>query len=312
MMPQGTKFVGVDVSKAELEVCGLGEARSRRIKNRPEGWARLIKELPAGAVVGIEPSGGYERGVVRALLVAGVDVRWADPGRVRALARALGAPAKTDAIDAQLIAHFVAHAGGRPVRLDPEREQLRDLLAARSAAIETANLLKAQAEALEPGPGRAALDRLQAASRQEAINLTGAATDLIGACPALAQPWRLLQSAPGVGPQVAAELLAHMPELGAVSRKAIAKLAGLAPFIRESGAWRGKAVCSGGRPRPRQLLYLAAMAAIRACAQLKARFERLVAKGKPKMVALNACMRSLLTALNAMIRDQRPWTPASL
>ena len=149
--------------------------------------------------------------------------------------------------------------------------------------------------------------RLQAAASHEAVGLTRAAMDLIVACPALTQPWRLLQSAPGVGPIVAAGLLADMPELGRISRKAIAKLAGLAPYIRESGAWRGKAVCSGGRSRPRQLLYLAAMSARRASPTIKAFFERLTANGKPKMVALTACMRKLLTALNAMIRDGQAW-----
>lgn len=310
-MPQDQVVVGLDVSKGELEVRQLDQAKSRRVRNGPDGWKRLIAQLPTGAVVGIEPSGGYERGVVRALLKAGFDVRWADPARVRALGRALGAPAKTDAIDAELIARYVAHTGGRPVRIDPDRERLRDLLAARSAALEAANKLKAQAQTLEDGPGRDALLRLQAAARQQAVELTATATSLARNCPRLAQSWRLLQSAPGVGPLVAAELLAHMPELGQVSRKPIAKLAGLAPFIRESGAWRGRAVCSGGRSRPRRLLYLAAMAAIRASAQLRARFQRLVANGKPKMLALTACMRSLLTALNAMIRDQRPWAPAS-
>lgn len=309
-MPQEIEFVGVDVSKADLEVRGLGEARSRRVQNRPEGWARLIQSLPAGVVVGVEPSGGYERGLVRALLAAGVQVRWAEPARVRALARALGTPAKTDAIDAELIARYVCHTGGRPVKVDPDREKLRDLLAARSAAIDTANRLKAQAEALERGPGREVLEQLQSAAREAAVSLTRAAMDLITACDALEQPWRLLQTAPGVGPLVAGELLAHMPELGSISRKPIAKLAGLAPYIRESGAWKGRATCSGGRPRPRQLLYLAAMSAIRASPQLKARFQGLVARGKPKMVALTACMRSLLTALNAMLRDQRPWAPA--
>jgi len=309
-MPQDQVVVGLDVSKDELEVRQLDQSKSRGVKNRPDGWKRLIDQLPAGAVVGIEPSGGYERGVVRALLKAGFDVRWADPARVRALARALGAPAKTDAIDAELIARYVAHTGGRPARIDPDRQRLRDLLAARSAALEAANTLKAKARTLEDGPGRDALQRLERAARQEAADLTAAAMSQVGACPRLAEPWRLLQSAPGVGPLVAAELLAHMPELGQVSRKPIAKLAGLAPFIRESGAWRGRAVCAGGRTRPRQLLYLAAMAAIRASAHLRGRFQRLIANGKPKMVALTACMRSLLTALNAMIRDQRPWAPA--
>lgn len=311
-MPQGSCFVGVDVAKVELEVRILGEPKSRRWKNRPDGWRALIRSLPAGAVVGVEPSGGYERGLVRSLLEAGVEVRWADPGRVRALARALGAPAKTDAIDAELIARYLQHAGGRPVTRHLERERLRELMAARSAALEAAGRLKAQAEALEEPLAGDALRRIEAQARQEAIALAAAAMQLIHASAELEQPWRLLQTAPGVGPLVAAELLAHMPELGSISRKPIAKLAGLAPYIRESGAWRGRATCSGGRSRPRQLLYLAAMSALRACPRTRCFFQRLVSNGKPKMVALNACMRKLLTALNAMLRDQRPWNPAMI
>ena len=297
----------MDVSKADLDVRDLGQAKSRRVKNRPEGWKRLIGSLPAGAVVGVEPSGGYERGLVRALLKAGVDVRWADPSRVRALAKALGTPAKTDPIDAELIGRYIAHTGGRAVQIDPDRERLREVLAARSAAQQMAERLQAQATALDPGPGRQALERLQTAARREVVALTRAAMALIAACPTLTQPWRLLQSAPGVGPIVAAGMLADMPELGRISRKAIAKLAGLAPYIRESGVWRGKAVCSGGRTRPRSLLYMAAMAARRASPSIKAFFERLTASGKPKMVALNACMRKLLTALNAMLRTGQAW-----
>jgi transposase len=307
MMPRETAFVGVDVSKADLDVRVLGEARSRRVKNRPEGWARLIALLPVGAVVGVEPSGGYERGLVRALVAAGVEVRWADPGRVRALARALGIPAKTDTIDAELIARYVASTGGRPVRIDPDRDRLGDLLAARSAALDAAVRLRAQAEAQGEGPGRQALAHLADHAQEQALNLTQAALQLIAACPALSQSWKLLQTAPGVGPIVAAGLLADMPELGHVSRKTIAKLAGLAPYTRQSGAWRGKATCSGGRSRPRRLLYLAAMAAVRTSPSAKAFFQRLVSNGRPKMVALTACMRKLLTILNAIVRDQRPW-----
>jgi transposase len=312
MMPQEKLIVGVDVSKAQLEVHDLAQGRGRRLKNTPTGWKQLIAGLPHGAVVGIEPSGGYESGVVRALLQAGADVRWTDPHRVRALAKAMGAPAKTDAIDAEMIALYVTHTGGRPVEIHPQQDALRELLTARSAALDTANRLKAQAAMLEPGPARLALGRIEAAARQEVLGLTRAAIDLVKEHAELTQPWRLLQTAPGIGPLAAAELLAHLPEIGRIDRKAIAKLTGLAPYVRESGAWRGRATCSGGRPRPRQLLYLAVMSALRCCPSIKARFDRLVAGGKPKMVALTACMRQLITALNAMLRDQKPWEPAAV
>jgi transposase len=308
MMPQEAVFVGVDVAKRTLEVCGQDEAQSWQAPNGPVGWSRLVKRWSGRPVViGIEPSGGYEAGLVRALLAAGIAVRWCDPARVRALARALGAPAKTDAIDARVIARYVAETGGRPVQLDEDRQILREILAARSAALDAGRRLASQAEGLSPGGPRRRLERLAAEAAETAQALKQELLEAIRDRPALEAQWRLLQTAPGVGALVAAELLAAMPELGRVSGKAIAKLAGLAPFIRQSGAWRGKATCSGGRPRPRCALYLAAMASLRASKGLRPAYERLVSNGKPRMVALVACMRRLLVALNAMMAEQSPW-----
>jgi transposase len=307
-MPQERLFVGVDVSKRELEISEGDGAKTFTVPNTAKGWARLAgrwRDRPF--VVGLEPSGGYERGLVRALLANGIDVRWADPRRVRALAQALGAPAKTDPIDAAMIRLFVQQAGGSPVELHPDREALRDLLAGRQAAQETSLRLRLQAEALPEGPARAALERIAELAKTETKALTRQALDAIQKSPGLAPAWRLLQTAPGIGPIVAAELLATMPELGHVSGKAIAKLAGLAPFIRQSGTWNGRASCSGGRPRPRRCLYLAAMACLRANNGLRPVYEALLAKGKPRMVALTACMRRLLVTLNAMMAQQSPY-----
>jgi transposase len=301
-------FVGIDVSRRDLEILVSGEARSWKTANDAAGWARLVK-LWRGrpVVVGLEPSGGYEQGLVWALKEAGVDVRWTDPGRVRALARALGAPAKTDEIDVAMIRRFVAETGGRPVQLDPARRALREIISARSAAQDAAERLAQQASGLGPGRPRERLEDLARQAEAEAMALTGELLDALRSDPQLGGLWRLLQTAPGVGPLVAAALIADMPELGRVSGKAIAKLAGLAPFIRQSGAWRGKATCSGGRPRPRRNLYLAAMAALRAKNGLRPIYDRLIAAGKPRMVALVACMRRLLVALNAMAAQQSPW-----
>lgn len=307
-MPQQQMIVGIDVSSRELEIRSLHEARSWQVANDPRGWARLVRSWTGQpVVVGVEPSGGYEQGLVRALVEAGVMVRWADPARVRALAKALGAPAKTDAIDAQMIARYVADTGGRPVKLDPDRSALREVLAARKAALETARRLTAQARMLSPGVPRDALERLADHADTEAQALMRQLRLILRQTPHLASTWRLLQTAPGVGPLVAAELIAEMPELGHVSGKAIAKLAGLAPFVRQSGAWRGKATCCGGRPRPRCALYLAGMASLRAHHGFRPVYERLVANGKPRMVALVACMRRLLVTLNAMLASHTPW-----
>jgi transposase len=311
MMPRETAYVAVDVSKATLEIGVYGERRTWQAPNAASGWTKLIGwlgRLGRPVLVGVEPSGGYERGLVGALLRAGIEVRWCDPARVRAMARALGAPAKTDSIDVGMIGAFLAQTGGRPARLDPEREALKAALAARHAAQETAQRLEAQAAALPAGPARDALAAVAANARQAVRELTRQALALVRASPRLATAWRRLQTAPGVGPIVAAELLAHMPELGCVSAKAIAKLAGLAPFIRQSGAWTGRAVCSGGRPRPRQTLYLAVLASLRAKAGARPVYERLRSAGKPAKVALTACMRRLIVTLNAMLRDGTSWS----
>lgn len=313
MMPQEPAYVAVDVSKATLEIGEPELDRTWSLSNEPKGWRKLIawiEKLGRPVVVGLEPSGGYERGLVEALLEAGIDVRWCDPARVRALAKALGAPAKTDRIDVGMIRRFLSQTGGRPVRRDRERDALRASLSARRAAQEAAQALEAQAQALPEGPARQALAALAAQARLTMKAQERAAIALIRASQALCPTWRRLQTAPGVGPLVAAELLAHMPELGAVGGKAIAKLAGLAPFIRRSGQWQGRAVCSGGRPRPRQLLYLAVITCLRGSSQTKAAYQHLVAAGKPPKLAITACMRRLLVTLNAMIRDQADWRPA--
>ena len=293
--PQHSTFVGVDVSKDALDVAVLGEARVERFANDKAGRARLLRKLKAipGAVVGMEPSGGHERALATVLIDAGVDVRFADPARVRHLAHAHNAPAKTDAIDARFIARFIAETGGRPIRRDRPRERLADLLAARRALGEHRQALVQRVSLMDKGKARAALER---AAREAVL------TD-----DRLKADFRRLQTVPGIGPLVAMTLIAELPELGELGPKQIARLAGLAPFVRESGAWKGRAACIGGRTVPRLLLYMAAMAAIRAEGILKAFFERLVANGKPRMVALVAVMRKLATIANALIRDKSDW-----
>jgi transposase len=309
-MIQQNVFVGIDVSKAALDLAVLDASARRRFANAPKGWRALLawlRTLGPGAVIGLEPSGGYETGVIGALLGAGFDVRFADARRVRLLAQAHNAPAKTDAIDAHFIARFIAETGGRKLRLDPARHALAELMKARRDLMDAARRLTQQAEAMTHAPARRALERHVKKLLVEAKAVERQALAHVCATPDLAAAAALLQTAPGVGPIVAATLLAEMPELGALTGKQAARLAGLAPFVRESGQWKGRAACAGGRMVPRNLLYLAAMAAKRKEHAAKAFFDRLVAAGKPKMVALTALMRKLLTALNAMLRDQKPW-----
>lgn len=302
-------IAGIDVSKHSLDACLFESGDVRRFDNDPTGRKRLIRWLRRNRaeIVGLEPSGGYERAAIKALIGAGFDVRFADARRVRLLAQAHNAPAKTDAIDARFIARFVAETGGRKIELDPAREALAELMAARRNLIEAAQRLTQQAQALDHPPARRAIERQVRKLMAEAKVMEVAALGHVRAHDGLAASLRLLMSAPGVGPIVAATMLAEMPELGALTGKQAARLAGLAPFVRESGQWKGRAAIGGGRRIPRNLLYLAAMAAKRKCGAARAFFERLVAAGKPKMVALAALMRKLVTALNAMMRDQKPW-----
>jgi transposase len=310
MMPQDSVCVGIDVSKAELVLSEQGGRGTFAVANTARGWAGLIRRWKGRRVIiGVEPSGGYEQGVVRALVAAGLDVRWADPRRVRALAEAMGAPAKTDPLDAEMIGLYVRQTGGSPIELHPEREALRDLLTARTAVQDSAQRLRRQAEALGEGPARQALERAAEVCEAEVKALHRQALAALAQDEALERDGRIMQTLPGIGPLAAAELLATMPELGRLSGKAIARLTGLAPYIRKSGAWTGKALCSGGRPRPRRILYLAAMASIRAKNGLRPVYDTLIAKGKPRMVALVACMRRIIVTLNAMIASQTPYKP---
>lgn len=305
-------IVGVDVSKDNLDVNVWGEARVERFANDKNGRAKLarrLKKLGSAPIVGLEPSGGHEQATIKTLIAAGFDVRFADAGRVRHLAKAHGASAKTDPIDARFIARFIADTGGRKITFDPQRQRLADLLAARRALIEAAQAMTQRATLIDKSPARTALEKAARTMRAEASALERTARALVNADPVIEAASRRMQSVPGVGPLVAMTLLAELPELGRLNGKQISRLAGLAPATCQSGAWTGYAKIEGGRAVPRNLLFLAAMAAKRTDPVLKAFFDRLVAAGKPKMVALVAVMRKLATILNAIVRDQTEWSP---
>lgn len=307
---KGAMIVGVDVSKDSLDVNAFGEERVTRFSNDKTGRAKLLAWLKAQTkrvVVGMEPSGGYERPLVNDLLDEGIEARFADAGRVRHLARAYGAPAKTDSIDARFIARFIAEVGGRIITRDKQRDCLAKLLAVRSALIETADGLTQRAALLDKDRARAALEKSARAARSEAKALEHEALKLVRLDPGLKALFRRLQTAPGIGPIVAMTLIAEMPELGSLRGKEIARLAGLAPFIQKSGKWEGCAKIGGGRATPRKMLYMAGMAAKKCDPAFKAFFDQLVARGKLKIVALVAVMRKLLNALNAMVRDGTDW-----
>lgn len=306
-------FVGIDVSKEWLDVHVLPSGESVRVENDGSGIDRL-KERLAGLAperVALEATGGLEMLAAAQLSAAGLPVIVVNPAQVRSFADALGKRAKTDPIDAAVIAAFVAAIRPelRPLP-DAETRLLAELVARRRQIVQ---MIVAEENRLRAARGRQALKsirRLLAALKRELEAIDADIDGHIRKSPLWLVRQDLLTSMPGVGPTVARTLLAELPELGSLDRRQIAALAGLAPFTRQSGTWRGRSFISGGRSPVRAALFMAALVASRHNPVLKAFRDRLVAAGKPKIVAVIATMRKLLTILNAMIRDQKPWQTA--
>jgi transposase len=307
--------IGVDVSKAGLDVgCSDGSWQAH-FSNDKAGYKALIKEVCrryGTVIIGLEPTGGYERGLIGACHDASIEVYFADARRVRSLAIAHNVGAKTDAIDARFIARFIEDVGGRKIVSRPSREALADIMSTRAYLVEERVRLEQVVTTLRSPQARRPMLRVIKRLQAEIKALDLLAHEHVQGDPVLQEQAKRLQTAPGVGPIVAYSLLAEVPELGDLTSKQIARLVGCAPKTQESGIWKGKAVCVGGRTRPRNMLYLAAMAAKRYNKSFKDFFETLTAapKSKPKMVALMAIMRKIIIALNAMIRDQKDWQSA--
>ena len=298
---------GIDVSKLELSIHVLPSEAAWTSENSPEGHRALIArliEMKCGKVV-LEASGGYERGILRALAQAGLSVIRMQPRRIKALGLALGLKAKTDPIDARLLAR-AAHLLDPEVRPlpAPAVETLRALVGLRSSLVgqrdDNRRRLKQAELPIIQQTLRQVIDDLKA--QIDALDRHIAAQ--LSQCP---QP--ALSPSPGLGPVLRATLAARLPELGRLNRRQIAALAGTAPFNDDSGTHQGKRRITGGRAELRRVLYMATLGAIRANNVLTAFYQRLVARGKPKKVAIVACMRKYLTMLNAMSRDGAPWAP---
>jgi transposase len=277
------------------------------IPNQPDQWQALAAQLQKPPVqrVLLESSGGYEQGVAQTLQQAGLPVMVVPAQRARHFAKSMRGDLKTDRVDAQLLAYFACCYPAPEATAMPEGQaQLRALWARREQLVQ---MLEAEKKRRQGAPEtvRASLERLIAVLEEEIAQIEAEVAALIEADASLSQKAALLQTAVGVGAVVAYGLLAELPELGQVSREAIAALAGLAPVRRESGRWRGSARIGGGRWRVRRLLYLAAVVAVSHDARWRAVYAGLLAKGKPKKVALCAVARRLLVVLNAMVRDGR-------
>ncbi|MER9018708.1 IS110 family transposase [Mesorhizobium sp. M0898] len=303
-------IVGIDVSKDRLDVHVLPSGEAFSVENDHAGVEDLVRRLAAlsPAVVGLESTGSFERLAVAALAGAGLAIVVVNPAQVRAYANALGKRAKTDPIDAAVIAAFIAATKPqlRPLR-DAETEALAELVARRRQIVQMIVAEENRARTVIAKQAQKSIHRLLVALRRELASLDAGMDDHIRKSPVWRVNEKLLSSVPGVGPVVARSLIAEMPELGSLDRCQIAALAGLAPWTRQSGKWRGKSFIGGGRSHVRAALFMAALVAIRHNPVLKAFRDRLVEAGKPKIVAVVATMRKLLTILNAIVRDQKPW-----
>ena len=308
-MTQNRTIVGIDVAKAHLDVALPGEAVFR-VDNDPAGHRALAERL-AGlggrVVVGLEATGPYSRAVIASLCAAGLEVHCLEPRRVRLFAEACGRLAKNDRIDAGMIAACLAAVPSRPVRPDPVTQRLDDLVDARRRLCEQRTREEnARTGQQEPVLRRMAERRIRQISA-DILLVEKRIAEIVAADAALAARARLLRSVPGVGPILAATLLARLPELGRIDRRALAALVGLAPYDRDSGSSRGRRAIRGGRRDVRCVLYMAALAAGRHNPVLAATRKRLREAGKPAKVVLVALMRKLLTILNAVLRDGEPW-----
>lgn len=305
--------VGIDVSKARLDVAVAPSGDGFSVGNSQAGIDDLVSRLlPLGAdLVALEATGGFETAAVAGLSAAGLAVVVVNPAQVRAYANALGRRAKTDAIDAAVIAAYVlaTKPERRPLK-DAETQVLSALVARRRQIVQMIVAEETRERTALAKEAHKSIKRLLAALRRELESLDKDLDDQIRKSPVWRVRERLLTSVPGVGPATARTLLAEMPELGCLDRRQIASLAGLAPWTRQSGTWKGKSFIGGGRGKVRTALFMAALVASRHNPTLKAFRDRLVANGKSKIVAIAATMRKLITILNAIIRDGKPWQSA--
>ena len=278
-----------------------------------EGLSALIERRgPLGPdLVAVEATGGFETVVAAALAGAGLPLVVVNPAQVRHYAQALGRRAKTDPIDALMIARFVEATRPKVRPLPDEASRLlADLVARRRQIIEMIVAEKNRQQRTAIQRIARSLARLIKALEKELAEIDAQIDTGVRGSPAWREKEDLLASVPGVGAITARTLIAELPELGSLDAKRIASLAGLAPYTRQSGQWKGKSMIGGGRKSVRSALFLAALVACRHNPVLKAFRDRLVANGRPKMVAVIAAARKLLTILNAMIRDQKPWQNA--
>jgi transposase len=312
LMKKNKVYVGIDVSKANIDIAVYLSRKRWSFTNDEKGINKAVsclKDLTPALVV-LEATGGIEAHIAAALGVAGLPVAVVNPRQIRDFAKAMGKLAKTDVLDAQVMAYFAAAVQPTPRPLpDAQSREFAAIMARRRQVVEMlsaeTNRLSSSAESVKPR-----IESHIAWLEQELSNIDLDLKHSVSKSPVWREKDNLLQSVPGVGRIVSATLLAELPELGTLNRKQIAALVGVAPLNRDSGKLRGKRTIWGGRANVRASLYMATLVATRYNAVIRTFYQRLCEAGKAKKVALTACMRKLLIILNAMLKHCTPWNSA--
>jgi transposase len=310
-MTEEKMYIGIDVSKTWLDIAIHPTGESWREENTEAGSSKLIEHFQSMQIerIVVEATGGYESKLVERLVQAGLPVSRVNPGRVRRFAQGLNWFAKTDKIDAKVLALFGEKAQPRLLILPDEAEKRLSTLIKRRKQVVNMLTIEQNHTELSEKEMLEYIDTVKQVLQTQLDDLDAQIQNLIDQTPSFKQKQDLLQSVPGVGKVLSATLVAQVPELGTCNRKEIAALVGLAPFNHDSGKKRGKRMIRGGRSFVRNILYMATISATRFNPVIKAMYDRLQKNGKQKKVAIVACMRKLLTILNAMIRTNSSWQP---
>jgi transposase len=304
-------FVGIDISKTQMDVAIWDNEETWEFENEAAGWQEMVekaKELNPSLIV-VEASGGIEQRVVAELYLEELPVAIVNPTRVRNFARSTGQLAKTDKLDARLIAHFAqaVRPKVRPLRT-AEQDHLNALVTRRRQVVQILTAEKNRRSTTHSTLRKRLQKHIEWLNAELEV-LDEEIEQYIQEIPSWRKNATLLRSVPGVGPVTASTLLAELPELGSRNRQQIAALVGVAPLNKDSGKMRGKRRVFGGRAPVRRTLYMATLVATRVNPVIRSFYEHLLAQGKEKKVALTACMRKLLVILNSMIRNQQSWSP---
>jgi transposase len=311
-MHKEQNYAGIDISKNSLDIAVFGSNRKWQFNNNTVGIDKAIETLKAlkPILVVFESTGGMEILLWEALSKSGIDATPINPRQIRDFAKAKGKLAKTDAIDAEVIAHYAQAMQPRPLPI-PDTQELKEVMARRSQLVE---MISAEKNRLKVARRENVKEDIKSHITWLEARLDNVDKELrkaIEASPVWRDKDKLLRSTPGVGPILSATLITQLPELGILNRHQIAALVGVAPLNRDSGLMRGKRAVWGGRGRIRGALYMAALVATRCNPVIKAFYQRLCSLGKPKKLALIACMRKLLAILNSMVKHHTVWASSA-